>query len=285
MTERRIFFLFVVVVLGQLVLLTAQIPSRRGEGSTLDVIALRVLAPPSRLITSGVDLLAGLRRVLRTQSSLQAENRELNAEIRRLRLEAAHRYGLELQLDRLARALDYRPPSPGRVQVADVVYADHASFLRTLVIYLPHPSASDDISSISPVTTSSGLVGRLLDRQGDYARVQLITDRASSVGAMIERTRRQGIIRGAEGGLLLLDYVPLQADVHSGDLVVSAGIDGVYPQGIPVGTVLSVEPGNELFHRIRVVPAVDFGALDQVYVLVREALPAELGRGGGSASP
>lgn len=285
MTERRIFLLFVVVVLGQLVLLTAQIPSRRGEGSTLDVIALRVLAPPSRLITSGVDLLAGLRRVLRTQSSLQAENRELNAEIRRLRLEAAHRYGLELQLDRLARALDYRPPSPGRVQVADVVYADHASFLRTLVIYLPHPSASDDISSINPVTTSSGLVGRLLDRQGDYARVQLITDRASSVGAMIERTRRQGIIRGAEGGLLLLDYVPLQADVHSGDLVVSAGIDGVYPQGIPVGTVLSVEPGNELFHRIRVVPAVDFGALDQVYVLVREALPAELGRGGGSASP
>lgn len=285
MTERRIFFLFVVVVLGQLVLLTAQIPSRRGEGSTLDVIALRVLAPPSRLITSGVDLLAGLRRVLRTQSSLQAENQELNAEIRRLRLEAAHRYGLELQLDRLARALDYRPPSPGRVQVADVVYADHASFLRTLVIYLPHPSTSDDISSTSPVTTSSGLVGRLLDRQGDYARVQLITDRASSVGAMIERTRRQGIIRGAEGGLLLLDYVPLQADVHSGDLVVSAGIDGVYPQGIPVGTVLSVEPGNELFHRIRVAPAVDFGALDQVYVLVREALPAELGRGGGSASP
>jgi len=284
-TERRIFFLFVVVVLGQLVLLTAQIPSRTGEGSTLDAIALRVLAPPSRLIASGVDLLAGVRRVLRTQSSLQAENRALNEEIRRLRLEAARRYGLELQLDNLARALDYRPPSPGRVLVADVVYADHASFLRTLVIYLPVDATSDDISATSPVTTSRGLVGRLLDRQGSYARVQLVTDRASSVGAMIERTRRQGIIRGAEGGLLLLDYVPLQADVHSGDIVVTAGIDGVYPQGIPVGTVVSVEPGNELFHRIRVVPAVDFGTLDQVYVLVREAMPAELERGGGSASP
>lgn len=283
-TERRIFLLFVVVVLGQLVLLTAQIPSPSGEGSTLDSLALRVLAPPSRLIARGVDSLHNLRRLLRTRASLQEENRQLNEEIRRLRLEQARRYGLELQLEKLARALDYRPPFSGRVQVADVVYADHASFLRTLVIYMPLEPETSFVPATSPVTSSDGLVGRLLDRQGEYARVQLITDRASSVGAMIARTRRQGIVRGGDGGLLVLDYVPLQADVRQGDQVVTAGIDGVYPQGIPIGVVVSVEAGNELFHRIRVLPAVDFGTLDQVYVLIRGGVPGELEGAGSSAS-
>jgi rod shape-determining protein MreC len=283
-TERRIFLLLLVVVLGQLVLLTAQIPGPSGEGSTLDALALRVLAPPSRLIASAVDSLATVRRSLRSRSSLQGENRRLNEEIRRLRLEQARSYGLELQIEKLARALDYRPPAQGRVQPADVVYADHASFLRTLVIYLPLDGVSPFVPATSPVTSAGGLVGRLLDRQGEYARVQLITDRASSVGAMIARTRRQGIVRGGDGGLLVLDYVPLQADVHEGDRVVTAGIDGVYPQGIPVGVVVSVEPGSELFHRIRVLPAVDFGSLDQVYVLLRGVVPEELRGAGTSAS-
>lgn len=61
-----------------------------------------------------------------------------------------------------------------------------------------------------------------------------------------------------------------------GDLVVTAGIDGIYPRGVPVGSVAAVVVGSELFHRIRVMPLVDFGLLDQVFVLDRESIPAEL---------
>jgi rod shape-determining protein MreC len=73
-----------------------------------------------------------------------------------------------------------------------------------------------------------------------------------------------------------MDFVPLQADVVIGDRIVTAGIDGIFPRGILVGRVTSVEPGNELFHRIQVQPAVDFGRLDQVYLLEIEAVPENM---------
>jgi rod shape-determining protein MreC len=113
---------------------------------------------------------------------------------------------------------------------------------------------------------------------GPYAKAQLITDRAAGVGAMILRTRRQGVVRGSGRGSggLELDYVPLQADVRPGDFVITAGIDGVYPRGIPIGTVVSVAPGGQLFHKIQLAPAVDFGALDQVYLLEYEPVPPDL---------
>ena len=87
---------------------------------------------------------------------------------------------------------------------------------------------------------------------------------------MIERTHRQGVVKGAGRGSLELDYISLQADVRVGDEVTTAGIDGIYPRGIPVGTIAAVIPGDELFHEIRVIPKVDFGKLDQVYVLKEE---------------
>jgi rod shape-determining protein MreC len=72
--------------------------------------------------------------------------------------------------------------------------------------------------------------------------------------------------------------VPLQADVRPGDRVMTAGIDGIFPRGVPLGTVLSVEPGGQLFHKIRVAPAVDFGTLDQVYLLEHSPVPEEVER-------
>jgi rod shape-determining protein MreC len=120
---------------------------------------------------------------------------------------------------------------------------------------------------------------------GAYAKIQLITDRSASVGALIERNRRQGVIRGNGEGTLELDYVPVQADVRVGDLVVTAGIDGVYPRGVPVGSIAAIAAGTELFHRIRVVPLVDFGLLDQVFILDREAIREVVKEDRPGASP
>jgi rod shape-determining protein MreC len=129
------------------------------------------------------------------------------------------------------------------------------------------------------VLSADGLVGRVITVAGPYAKVQLITDRAASVGGMVLRNRRQGVVRGGGGrgsGGLELDYVPRQADVREGDRVVTAGIDGVYPRGIALGTVTAVEQGGQLFYRIQLAPAVDFGSLDQVYLLDYPAVPASV---------
>ncbi len=137
-----------------------------------------------------------------------------------------------------------------------------------------------DVEQEQPVLSPAGLVGRVVLVSGPYAKVQLITDGAAAVGGMILRTRRQGVVRGGgrEGGGLSFDYVPATADVRPGDVILTAGIDGVYPRGITVGTVVAVESGGQLFRKIRLAPAADFGALDQVYLLEHAPLPQELAK-------
>ena len=164
-----------------------------------------------------------------------------------------------------------RAPFDGQLRLADVVYVDHSSWLQTLFLFLPGRQASES----STVTAPEGLVGRVILSEGPYSKVQLITDRASGIGAMIERTRRQGIARGAGRSGLSLEYVPLQADVQVGDRVLTSGTDGLYPRGVPIGVVAEVGPGTELFHSIRLEPAVDFGMLDQVFVAMGDALPGK----------
>jgi rod shape-determining protein MreC len=230
-----------------------------------------MVAPVASMVTATADAIVKVQSRLRSRRQLLSENRVLRRRLQELEEEHIGFFGLEEDLKRLSSAVDYEAPGGGPVQVADVVHIDHRSWLQTLVVYVGEGEAGAQ----QPVVTSEGLVGRVVVVAGGFAKVQLVTDGAASVGAMIERTRRQGIVHGGEHGTLELDFVPLQADVRVGDAVVSAGIDGVFPRGLPIGKINSVEPGNELFHRIRLTPAVDFGRLDQVYLLEREEL-AEL---------
>jgi rod shape-determining protein MreC len=153
-----------------------------------------------------------------------------------------------------------------------VVYLDRSSFLRSVILH----SGEGRLAEGQPVVSADGVVGRVLKVAGNYARAQLVTDSAAGVGAMLERSGSQGLVRGSGDGRLTLEYVPHQVAVEPGDRVVTAGIDGVFPPGILIGQVLEVAAGEELFHRITLAPAVDFGRLQQVFVLDRQELPKEL---------
>jgi rod shape-determining protein MreC len=218
--------------------------------------------------------MAEIGHKVQLQGQLLDDNRRLRRQVEELRLRMLRLADVEQELFRLGDAVGYSAPLLGRIRAVDVVYADHASWLRSLMLYTGAEAAAVD----QPVLSPAGLVGRVVLVAGPYAKVQLITDRAASVGGMILRTRRQGVVRGSgqEGGGLSLEYVPASVDVRPGDSVLTAGIDGVYPRGIPVGTVVSVEAGGQLVHKIRLAPAVDLGALDQVYLLEHAPLPQQL---------
>jgi rod shape-determining protein MreC len=230
---------------------------------------VRLVAPVAGFVSSVGGTITGLRESVALRRTLLAENRRLREEVGALREQTIRNFGLEEDLDHLARALSYTRAFAAELQPADLVYIDHASWLQTAVVR----TAPDSVQVNQPVVSGDGLVGRVVLVAGPYVKVQLITDRAASVGAMIERTHRQGVIKGAGRGNLELDYVSLQADVKVGDAVATAGIDGIYPRGIPVGTIAAAVPGNELFYEIRVIPKVDFGRLDQVYILKGDLLP------------
>jgi rod shape-determining protein MreC len=265
--ERRTGWVLIVVLVGQLVYLAIQ-GGRAGE-TRLEGVGLRVLGPMAHGVASIPEELAGAREGVKLRGTLLEENRQLRREAADLRLQLLRLTDVEGELLRLGNAVRYPTPPAGRIRAVDIVYADHTSWLRTLILYTGQVEARHN----QPVLSPDGLVGRVVHVAGPYAKVQLITDRAAGVGGMILRTRRQGVVRGGLGTGLELDYVPLQADVRPGDRVLTAGIDGVYPRGIPIGTVASVEPGGQLFHRINVAPAVDFGTLDQVYLLEYQAVP------------
>ncbi|MDP9120046.1 MAG: rod shape-determining protein MreC [Acidobacteriota bacterium] len=273
MDERRTGWLLIVLLSGQLVFLAVQ-GARGGTETYAQALALRLIGPAARGVAGVSHAFSGARQGLRLQGGLIDENRQLRRQVEELELRLLRLADVEQELDRLGEAVRYSTPLVGQIRVVDVVYVDHVSWLRTLVLYCGDRPARVN----QPVLSPSGLVGRVVAAAGPYAKVQLVTDRAAAVGGMILRTRRQGIVRGGgrESGDLELDYVPLQADVRPGDRVLTAGIDGVFPRGIPIGTVIAIEQGGQLFHKIRMAPAVDFGTLDQVYLLERPPVPVAI---------
>jgi rod shape-determining protein MreC len=99
------------------------------------------------------------------------------------------------------------------------------------------------------------------------SKVQLIIDRSAAVGALIERTRAQGLVLGLGGAMLQMEYVPGTADVRPGDLVVTSGIDGIYPKGFVIGTIDHTDRGVGAYHEITVRPAADFARLEEVLIV------------------
>jgi rod shape-determining protein MreC len=269
--ERHVRWILVLVLFLQLVALTAQARESGEQPSRLQAAVLLVVSPIAHLVDSGVGLFEGFTTGLRVRSGLLEENRRLRRELTALKNERILWFDAVGQMERLSQAVEYRRAGAPPLVVADVVYADYTSWLRSLVLYV-----GDGVERDQAVVAPEGVVGRVVTVAGPYAKVQLLTDRAANVGAMIRRTRRQGIIRGAEEGSLELDFVPLRSDVRIGDQVVTAGIDGIYPRGIPIGTIVAIDEGDELFLRIEVAPSVDFGQLDRAFVLARERLPSSL---------
>lgn len=279
MDERRTGWVLIVVLAAQLVYLAIQ-GAKAGE-TRLESLGLRLLGPMARAVTGAPRSLSDFREGLKLRGTLQEENERLRREVETLRLRLMRLSDIEGEMLRLGAAVRYPTPPAGRIRAVDIVYVDHASWLRTLILYLGDVPARRN----QPVLSPDGLVGRIIAVSGSYAKVQLVTDGAASVGGMVLRTRRQGVVRGGRRGGLELEFVPLQADVRPGDRVLTAGIDGIYPRGIPIGTVIKVEPGGQLFHRIQLAPAVDFGSLDQVYLLDYEAAPEKLKETLPGASP
>jgi rod shape-determining protein MreC len=265
--ERAARWLLVILLLGELLLLSRQVTRRGGRPPLIEGATVSLLGPAARGVHNVEEGLGGIGRGMRTRKSLRGENDQLRERVADLERELLRLRALEGEFLRLGQAVRYSRRRGDELQVADVVYADYTSWLRSLLLYTGEAPARHN----QPVVHSRGLVGRVVAAGGAYAKVQLVTDRTSAVGAMLERTGRQGVIRGDGAASLELDYVPLQADVLPGDRVVTAGIDGIYPRGIPIGAVRNVSKGNQLFHRVEVVPLVDFGSLDHVYLL--PALP------------
>jgi rod shape-determining protein MreC len=196
---------------------------------------------------------------------IQAENRRLRGEVRELqqRLESAQEM---VQENRRLQAVLGMPAAPaGRPVLSLVIGKDATNWFRSLLI---DRGSGDGLERNAPVITPQGLVGRVVEVGPIASRVQLVTDPVSSVGALVQRTRVSGIAAGDGGSTLRLRYLPLMSDVAVGDRVITSGMGGVFPKGLPLGTVAAVERrSGALFQEAVLEPAADLSRLEEVIVL------------------
>ena len=164
---------------------------------------------------------------------------------------------------------------------ARIIAGDATPYFRTVTI---DRGWSDGVRRDSAVLSAAGVVGRIVGEPGSRAsRVQLLIDRNAAAGAIIERTRVDGLVTGAvDDQLLQMAYVSNLEDVEVGDTVVTSGVDGIYPKGFVIGDVTLVRRGPGLYRTIDVRPRIRFGDLDEVLVTLPESPPpVSLGAGGG----
>src|SRR5208282_2205335 len=126
---------------------------------------------------------------------------------------------------------------------------------------------NDGILPDMAVITADGIVGKVLHAYPSVSQVLLINDQTSGVGAILEKSRLQGILRGTSSGDVVLEKVMSDETVPVGEQVLTSGGDGIFPKGLAVGTVTQVSMGSDLFLNIHVRPSADLNRLEEVLVI------------------
>src|SRR6202050_946104 len=211
---------------------------------------------------------------------VRAENRALKAQIERMSLEQVRMSQDADQARRLQALLAFKEQFISQTMAAQVIGTSGSEQSRSVYI---DKGEHDGIKPDMAVITADGIVGKVLRVYGSTSQVLLIDDQTSGVGAILDKTRLQGILRGTPSGEVVLEKVMSDETVPSGELVLTSGGDGIFPKGLLVGRVNKVSPGRELFLNIRVRPAADLSKLEEVLVVTKidrsEAQPDQTGVG------
>jgi rod shape-determining protein MreC len=121
-----------------------------------------------------------------------------------------------------------------------------------------------------PVLGSAGVVGQIVRVSANSSRVLLLTDHSSGIASTIQRSRARGVVKGRGEGLCSLEFAIREEDVKVGDQVVTSGIGGIFPKGLPIGEVTMVKRGEYgVFQNITIRPAVDILHLEEVLVVLK----------------
>lgn len=272
---RRPTLLFIVVLSLLFILMSVSSQTRYvGETRTLfERTVMTIFSPVPKAVNwvgqTASDMYHGYLDMRRSV----AENLQLRRKVAGLTTENLKLRQSESDLKRLRGLLGYSEQFTLETAMAQTVMLDTSGRFKSMII---DRGSDDGIDVNDAIVNASGLIGRVVLTTKDMAKVQLITDTNCAVGALIERTRRQGVVRGDGANGLQMYDVPSLADVSIGDVVLTAGIDGVFPKGIPVGTITRADRGADLFKRITVKPSVDFGSIEEVIIIHTRKIPPQV---------
>ena len=276
--RQRAGYLFLAVIFGHILLISAQVNSRTGV-PVLEAVTFGIVAEVQRGVSSGI---TGVQRIWNGYiglRGLKSENDNLKRQLADAQVALQAQRALADRSRGLEKLLEMRDRSDLRMTAAEIIGAAATPDFLTLTI---DKGTRDGLRPDMSVIAPGGVVGRIVMPSARAAKVQLLLDRNAAAGAIIERSRAQGVVVGAGEDRLRMENVSEASDIVVGDIVVTSGIEGIYPKGFIIGRVDTVEKNGPAYRSITVKPAVDFSTLEEVLVVLTPTPshdgPAEEGR-------
>lgn len=200
--------------------------------------------------------------------NVRKENRELleRIKVQNSRILASNE--AVLANERLKKLLSLKEEVRAPSMAASVIGEDNTPWFKTLLI---DRGGSDGLTEGMPVLSASGVIGQVVKVTPNSARVLLLTDHASAIAAIVQRSRARGVVKGKGSGLCSMEFALKDEDVKVGDVILTSGTGGIFPKGFPIGEVTMVKKGEYgIFQTIEVRPLVALSRLEEVLVLLQK---------------
>ena len=251
-----------------LAILLMVLDMRFRAAETLRTALAVVIYPLQRATGAPVEMLSSIADYFSSLSSAQRENEALRSKVLQNARDVLTLEALAAENAQLRRLLDARERVPTGASLAEIMYSGRDPFSRKIVI---DKGSQQGMLSGQPVIDETGVIGQVTRVFPMLSEVTLITDKDQAIPLQVVRNGLRALAYG-DGATLDLRFVAANADIQNGDILVTSGIDGIYPSGLPVARVSRVErDAAYAFARIQCVPIAGTERHRQVLVLAHDA--------------
>jgi rod shape-determining protein MreC len=256
------------ILFAQIVGLAVQVkrPAQQGDTRLIRVWAVGAITPFEKGVVNTQKFFYNTWHNYIYLRGVRRENRELRAELDRMKLEQVRLKEDAEMARRIQSLLAFKEQHIDSTVAAQVIGTSGSDQSRVLYI---DKGSKQGIKNDMAVITPNGVVGKVVQVFPESAQVLPINDQLSGVGVTLTNTRLQGILRGGPNGTTTVQYVMADERVVPGEEVITSGGDRIFPKGLPVGKVVDVKPGRDLFLSIRVSPSSQLDRLEEVLVVTK----------------
>jgi rod shape-determining protein MreC len=262
---RKSFPIFIGIMILLLGIMSYQVADPLTGRSVLATLGYRLFSPVQTALSGGANgVVHGVKNYFMLTRTSQ-ENTRLLKEVSELKIQVRLAQQIRQENERLRKMLELRDKLPYTLIAGEVVARDaKAAQSRTIMV---NRGTRHGITSQMPVVTPDGVVGMTIFVDVLSAKVLMITDASASIGAMLEKGRVAGILNGDGLNSCILKFLPINSQIHKGDLVITSGQEGIFPEGLAVGRVLKEIKESTLYRSVEVVPFPNFTSVNEVLFL------------------
>jgi rod shape-determining protein MreC len=238
----------------------------------IEKVAVEITAPFQKLFTNAFNATRKMWYRYFDLVNTHKQNLLLRDEIYSLKAENYFYKERLATYQRLEKLFQLTDITEKKVTAAQVIGWDPSGLFNAVII---DKGWTSDLTVNMPVINADGVVGRIISVSKNFSKVLLLIDQNSAVDCVTQRSRASGIVKGLSSKTITyepsMNYVSKLSDIEVGDEVITSGIGGIFPKGIPVGQVIDVKtPPDELFMEVKIKPSADFSRLEEVLVILTE---------------